>query len=156
MSSGLMSSDGYSIVSIGAEAVPLGVLTSVALPFDPPPNPPGLLPNWTRSATISVRYFFSPDVLSSHDLVWILPSMRTFCPFLRYCADVSACLPNTTTLWKSVDSCFAPFIFPNAIGSDRHRRNIYTRRQSTELWVAGEISDNESFVEIHICFVKNY
>src|SRR3989338_10489980 len=77
--------------------------------FAPPELPPlALGPNCTRSAITSVRYFFSPLVLSSQLLVCSLPSINTELPFFMYCATVSACRPKTTTLWKSVCSCFFP------------------------------------------------
>src|ERR1044072_7657203 len=56
----------------------------------------------------SVRYFFSPLVLSSQERVWIRPSTNTCLPFVRYWPAISACLPKQTTLCHSVASWRLP------------------------------------------------
>ena len=103
-----MSSSGYSIVSTSSwldAGLETPALDGPALaPVDPP-----LGPNCVLSAIISVRYFLLPS-LSSQDLVCILPSTNIEFPFFMYCATVSACLPKTTTLWKSEASCLAPLL----------------------------------------------
>src|SRR3989344_69307 len=109
ISSGLISSFGY---SMPAPPLPPEETSSSGACWSserfPPPLPLVRGPNCTRSATTSVRYFFSPLVLSSQLLVCMRPSTNTELPFFRYWLTVSACRPKTTTLWKSVCSCFLP------------------------------------------------
>ena len=55
-------------------------------------------------ATISVMYRFCPVEASSHERVWMRPSMYTLLPFFRYCWQISASLRQATMLCHSVFS----------------------------------------------------
>src|SRR5262245_24979070 len=65
--------------------------------------------NWTRLATISVRYCLRPSTLASYSRVRSRPSTNTWRPFLRYSLLVSASLPMTTILCHST----RPWRFPS-------------------------------------------
>ena len=106
MSSGLISSCGYSIASSFGACCP-STLLWVNVFSSPCRDPVERGPNCTRSATTSVRYCLPFSGLS-HVRVWMRPSINAELPFFRYCAEVSAWRPKTTTLWNSVDSCFVP------------------------------------------------
>src|SRR5581483_1542145 len=91
--------------AVSKSPVSIGTSLSVALTLleNPFPLPPASSPrpprNCTVSAMISIDSRFCPSLVS-HWLHSSRPSMATGRPFFRYCAQLSACRPNTVTRKK--------------------------------------------------------
>jgi hypothetical protein len=93
-------------------------------------------------------YFFSPLVLSSQERVWILPSIRSWVPFLDVVADdFGGALEADDIMPLGLVGPVALGVFLPVGGGEREAGDSHAAGGGTDLGVFADVAEEEDFID---------